>query len=117
MEFFKMNKIRNFLYKLYKYIFKNKIISDHQKQKTELCSHEIRLLTLQKSLLESERYQNDLRLNKFGYKNFSQYEFNLASNSVFNKFLDDDGDIFCIPSKFENYTVDGFYAVKFIKND
>ena len=57
--------------------------------------------------------------NKFlnDNKNFSQHEFNLASNNVFNKFLDDDGDIFCIPSKFKNYMVDGFYAVKFIKND
>ena len=31
-------------------------------------------------------------------KNFSQHEFNLASNNIFKKFLDDDGDIFCIPS-------------------
>ena len=80
-----MNKIRNFLYKIYKYIFKNKIISDHQKEKTELCSHEIRLLTLQKSLLESERYQNDLRLNKFGYKNFSQYDEDGIINEIFNR--------------------------------
>ena len=56
--------------------------------------------------------------NKFlnDNKNFSQHEFNLASNNVFNKFLDDDGDIFCIPSKYNNYMVDGFYSVKFIKN-
>jgi len=50
-------------------------------------------------------------------KNFTQYKFNLGSNNMFKKFLDDDGDIFCIPSKFKNYMVDGFYSVKFIKND
>ena len=49
-------------------------------------------------------------------KNFSQYKFKLDSNKAFEKFLDDDGDIFCIPSKFKNHTVDGFYSVKFIKN-
>jgi 16S rRNA (cytosine967-C5)-methyltransferase len=49
-------------------------------------------------------------------RNFSQYKFDLNSNNKFNKFLDDDGDIFCIPSKHNNYMVDGFYAVKFIKN-
>jgi 16S rRNA (cytosine967-C5)-methyltransferase len=50
-------------------------------------------------------------------KNFSQHKFNLDSNNRFKKFLDDDGDIFCIPSKHNNYMVDGFYSVKFIKND
>jgi len=50
-------------------------------------------------------------------KNFSQYKFLLDSDRAFKKFLDDEGDIFCIPSKFKNYTVDGFYSVKFIKND
>ena len=50
-------------------------------------------------------------------KNFSQYEFNLSSNSKFKKFLDNEGDIFCTPSKHESYMVDGFYSVKFIKND
>ena len=50
-------------------------------------------------------------------KNFSQYKYNLDSHGKFNKFLDDDGDIFCIPSKHGNYMVDGFYSVKFIKND
>ncbi len=49
-------------------------------------------------------------------KNFSQYKFNLSSNNKFKKFLDDDGDIFCIPSKYSDYMVDGFYSVKFIKN-
>ena len=57
--------------------------------------------------------------NKFlnDNKNFSQYKFNLNSDNRFGKFLDDDGDIFCVPSKYENYMVDGFYSVKFIKND
>ena len=50
-------------------------------------------------------------------KNFSQLSFNLDSNNKFKKFLDDEGDIFCIPSKYGNYMVDGFYSVKFIKND
>ena len=49
-------------------------------------------------------------------KNFSQYKFDLGSNNKFEKFLDNDGDIFCIPSKYNNYMVDGFYSVKFIKN-
>ena len=49
-------------------------------------------------------------------KNFSQYKFDLVSNNKFEKFLDNDGDIFCIPSKYNNYMVDGFYSVKFIKN-
>ena len=49
-------------------------------------------------------------------KNFSQYKFDIGSNNKFEKFLDNDGDIFCIPSKYNNYMVDGFYSVKFIKN-
>ncbi len=49
-------------------------------------------------------------------KNFSQYHFKLGSNNNFKDYLDIDGDIFCIPSKFKNYMVDGFYSVKFIKN-
>jgi 16S rRNA (cytosine967-C5)-methyltransferase len=50
-------------------------------------------------------------------KNFSQYKYKLGSDDSFKRFLDDEGDIFCIPSKHENYMVDGFYSVKFIKND
>ena len=50
-------------------------------------------------------------------KNFSQYRFKLGSHNMFKNFLDDDGDIFCIPSKHQNCMVDGFYSVKFIKND
>ena len=49
-------------------------------------------------------------------KNFSHYKYNLSSNNKFKKFLDNDGDIFCIPSKYKNYMIDGFYSVKFIKN-
>ncbi len=49
-------------------------------------------------------------------RNFTQYKFNLGSYNKFEKFIDDDGDIFCIPSKYNNYMVDGFYSVKFIKN-
>ena len=50
-------------------------------------------------------------------KNFSQYKYKLGSHDRFKKFLDNDGDIFCIPSKYKNHMVDGFYSVKFIKND
>ena len=56
--------------------------------------------------------------NKFlnDNKNFSQYKFTIGSYKKFREFLDNDGDIFCIPSKYENYMVDGFYGVKFINN-
>jgi len=50
-------------------------------------------------------------------KNFSQYKYKLDSNGRFKKFLNDEGDIFCFPSKYGNYNVDGFYSVKFFKND
>ncbi|MDB2349345.1 RsmB/NOP family class I SAM-dependent RNA methyltransferase [Alphaproteobacteria bacterium] len=50
-------------------------------------------------------------------KNFSHYKYKLSSNNKFKRFLNDEGDIFCIPSNYENYNVDGFYSVKFIKND
>jgi len=50
-------------------------------------------------------------------KNFSQNKYNLGSHNRFKRFLDDEGDIFCIPSKYGNYMVDGFYSVKFVKND
>ena len=56
---------------------------------------------------------NFLRENK----NFSQYKYKLGSNDRFKRFLNDEGDIFSVPSKYENYMVDGFYSVKFIKND
>ena len=50
-------------------------------------------------------------------KSFSQHKFKLSPNNKFKNFLDDDGDIFCIPSKYKNYMIDGFYSVKFIRND
>ena len=50
-------------------------------------------------------------------KNFTQYKFDLSLNKNFKDFLDVDGDIFSIPSKFKNQMVDGFYSVRFIKND
>jgi 16S rRNA (cytosine967-C5)-methyltransferase len=57
--------------------------------------------------------------NKFldDNRNFSQHKFKLRSSNTFKQFVDDDGDIFCIPTKFKNYMVDGFYSVKFVKND
>ena len=50
-------------------------------------------------------------------KNFSQYKYQLGSHNKFKRYLDDDGDIFCTPSRHKNYMVDGFYSVKFVKND
>ena len=50
-------------------------------------------------------------------KNFSQLKFNLQLEKKFNNFLDIDGDIICTPSTYNNFMVDGFYSVKFIKND
>ena len=50
-------------------------------------------------------------------KNFSQHKYKLGSHYKFKKFLDDDGDIFCTPSKYGDYMVDGFYSAKLIKND
>ena len=50
-------------------------------------------------------------------KNFTQHHFKLGLNNNFKDYLDIDGDILCIPSKFKNYMVDGFYSVKFIRND
>ena len=49
--------------------------------------------------------------------NFSQYKFKLGLNKNFKNFLDVDGDIFSHPTKFKKHMVDGFYSVKFIKND
>ncbi len=49
--------------------------------------------------------------------NFSHCSFKLKNISELEKFIDVDGDIYCIPMKFKNYMIDGFYAVKFIKND
>ena len=62
---------------------------------------------------ETKNIKNNF-LNK--NKNFSQHKFNLDTDNRFEKFLDNDGDIFCIPSKYNNYMVDGFYSVKLIKN-
>ena len=49
--------------------------------------------------------------------NFSHSRFKLKNSSDLKTFIDVDGDIFCIPMTFKNYLIDGFYAVKFIKND
>jgi len=57
--------------------------------------------------------------NKFldQHQNFSQLKFNFSNKNDITKFIDKDGDIFSIPEKYKSYMVDGFYAVKFIKND
>ena len=46
-----------------------------------------------------------------------QYKFKLENKKKdFGRFIDFDGDIYCVPNQFKNYMIDGFYAVKFIKN-
>ena len=50
-------------------------------------------------------------------KNFSNQKFNLDSNHSLYRFISDEGDIYCKPSKYENFMIDGFYSAKFIKND
>ncbi len=50
-------------------------------------------------------------------KNFSQNKFILNKKNDFNDFIDTEGDIYCAPREFKNNMVDGFYAVKFTKND
>ncbi len=49
-------------------------------------------------------------------QNFAQLKFKKNKESEIYKFIDKDGDINCIPSEFNGYMIDGFYAVKFIKN-
>ena len=48
--------------------------------------------------------------------NFSQFKFKIEKESELHKFIDNEGDINCVPAELNGYTVDGFYAVKFIKN-
>ena len=50
-------------------------------------------------------------------KNFSQKKFKLNKENKLYKFINNEGDIYCIPSEYQNYMIDGFYAVKFLKND
>lgn len=49
-------------------------------------------------------------------KNFTQYKFTVNKKIELNKFIDEDGDFYTIPKKFSNHMIDGFYAVKFIRN-
>jgi len=49
--------------------------------------------------------------------NFTQLKFKLNKKNDYYRFVDFDGDIYCTPNKFKNYMIDGFYGVKFIKND
>ena len=49
-------------------------------------------------------------------KNFSQLNFKADKKSQLSKYIDKEGDIICIPTELNGYMVDGFYAVKFIKN-
>ena len=49
------------------------------------------------------------------HKNFFHKKFELYNNKEFSKFIDKDGDLYCTPSEFRGYMIDGFYAVKFVK--
>ena len=49
--------------------------------------------------------------------NFSQFKFKIEKESELHKFIDNEGDINCVPTELNGYAVDGFYGVKFIKND
>ncbi|MDC0342844.1 RsmB/NOP family class I SAM-dependent RNA methyltransferase [Alphaproteobacteria bacterium] len=49
-------------------------------------------------------------------KHFSQLKFIIDNQSDLYQFIDEEGDINCMPSEFKGFMVDGFYAVKFIKN-
>ena len=50
-------------------------------------------------------------------KNFSHKKFKLNNENDLSQFINNEGDIYCIPSAYKNYMIDGFYACKFIKND
>ena len=50
-------------------------------------------------------------------KNFTQCRFKLNKKKELNKFIDNEGDFYTIPREFENQMIDGFYGVKFIRND
>ena len=50
-------------------------------------------------------------------KNFSHHKFKTPSNNQLNKFIDNQGDFYTLPSEFNDHMIDGFYATKFIKND
>ncbi len=50
-------------------------------------------------------------------KNFSQLKFQSCKQTELESFIDKDDDIYCLPKKFKDFMIDGFYGVKFIKND
>lgn len=50
-------------------------------------------------------------------KNFSQLSFTLNKQNDYVRFIDSDGDIYSVPDEYKDYMIDGFYSVKFIKND
>ena len=50
-------------------------------------------------------------------KNFTHYKFDLNKKSKLNKYIDNEGDFSTIPTEHENQMIDGFYAVKSIRND
>ena len=50
-------------------------------------------------------------------KNFTHYSFKFNKKNELNKFIDKDGDFYTAPTEFNGQAIDGFYAVKFIKND
>ena len=63
---------------------------------------------------ETERQKNYfLKKNK----NFSSLKFKSKYDEKYKSFIKKSGEIFSLPSKYNGYMVDGFYAAKFIKND
>ncbi len=50
------------------------------------------------------------------HKNFLHKKFEVYNNKEFSKFIDKDGDLYCTPSEYKGYMIDGFYAVKFVKH-
>lgn len=49
-------------------------------------------------------------------KHYSQLKFKTDNQNDLYRFIDKEGDISCMPSEYNGFMVDGFYAVKFIKN-
>ena len=65
-------------------------------------------------------YEETKNIKKFfleNNKNFSQIEFTENKKKLVNIFVDDEGDISCLPGTYKENKIDGFYSVKFIKND
>ena len=66
-------------------------------------------------------YKESLEQMKFflsNNKNFSIFKFNkIEKNSEINKLIDIKGYLLIPPTKYKNFFIDGFFSVRFIKND